>query len=79
MAIDINVIRKKEEVEATKKVLLEILQELHKGCVVHCHYIPGLDQFFVICYVDENDDDPFVTIKYDYEEALNMTCDVTIN
>jgi hypothetical protein len=70
---------KNEEIEVTKKALLEILEELYKGCVIHCHYIPYLNQFFVYCYVDRNDDDAFVRINYDYEEALDITCDVTIS
>lgn len=75
MAIDINVNRKKEEVEATKKVLLEILQELHKSYVIHCHYLPDLDQFFVICYFDIHDDDAYFTMNFDYDEALQLISD----
>lgn len=76
MAIDINANRKKEEVEATKKVMLEILQELHKSCVIHCHYLPDLDQFFVICYFDIHDDDAYLTMNFDYDEAIEWICDV---
>ncbi|WP_291571649.1 hypothetical protein [Clostridium sp. UBA4548] len=79
MTINSKANRKTEDVEVIKKVLLEILEERHEGYVIHSHYLQDFDQFFVICYVNKNDDDAFATIYYDYEEALNMTCDRTIN
>lgn len=78
MEINNNTNRKSEEVEATKKDLFEILQELHKGYIIHCHYIPGKDLFFVCCYVNEHDDDAFYTMEFDYDEVLIWICDVPV-
>lgn len=66
---------KEEEIEVTKKALLEILDELYKDCVIHCHHIPRLDQFFVICYVNIHDDDAYFTMNFDYDEALQSISD----
>lgn len=67
--------RKTEEEKATKKVLLKVLEELHKDCIVHCRYLPNKDQFFVCCYADRNDDDAYFTMNFDYDEALQLISD----
>lgn len=70
MVINNKVNRKTEEVEVKKKVLLENMQELYKGYVIHCQYLPEKDQFFVIRYVDIHDYDAHITENIDYDEVL---------
>lgn len=75
MAINSKFSRKTEEEKATKMALLKVLEELHKDCIIHCHYLPDLDQFFVICYIGSHNDDAYSTMNFDYGEALQLISD----
>jgi len=70
MAINENFSRKTEEVEAMKKVLLKTLHETYNFHLINCRYNQAFDQFTVYCFVDRNDDDALVTMKFDYDEVL---------
>ena len=70
MAINENFSRKREEVETMKKALLKTLHETHNFHLINCQYNQDLDQFSVYCFVDRNDDDALVTMKFNYDEVL---------
>lgn len=70
MTINSKTNRKAEEVEAMKKVLLKTLHKTYNFYLINCIYNQDFDQFSVYCFIDKNDDDAFVKMKFDYDEVL---------
>ncbi len=70
--------RKEEEVEAMKKALQKTLYGYFNYPLINCQYNQDLDQFSVYCFVNRNDDDTFVIMKFDYDEAIARTCDANV-
>lgn len=78
MTINSKANRKIEEVEAMKKALLKTLHETHNFYLINCIYNQDIDHFSVYCFIDKNDDDAFITMKFDYDEAIARICDANI-
>jgi len=70
--------RKEEEVEAMKKSLQKTLHEDYNYPIINCRYDENLDQFIAYCFVDRNDDDSLLIMKFDYDEVIARTCDVNV-
>lgn len=70
--------RKEEGVKVMKKALQKTLYGYYNYPLINCQYNQDLDQFSIYCFVDRNDDDTFVLMKFDYDEAIARICDANV-
>lgn len=70
--------RKKEEVKYMEEAIQKTLHEEYSYPIINCQYNENLDQFSVYCFVDRNDDDVFIPMKFDYDEVIEWLCDANV-
>jgi hypothetical protein len=78
MAINSKVNREKEEVEAIEEAIQKALYEDYNYPIINCRYNQDLDQFIAYCFVDRNDDNSMVVMKFDYDEAIGRICNANV-